>query len=92
MSSSLNIQLTDELRRYVDQRASDDDVYSTPSEYIRDLIRRDMENRNTTREREVATLLMDARNTLVTPIKSDFMSKERHLLKERSIARKKKTS
>ena len=43
MSSSLNVSLTDELRRFVDTRASDDDVYSTPSEYIRDLIRRDME-------------------------------------------------
>ena len=42
MSSSLNLSLTDELRRYVDSRASDDDVYSTPSEFIRDLIRRDM--------------------------------------------------
>jgi antitoxin ParD1/3/4 len=42
MSSSLNVSLTDELRRFVDTRASDDDVYSTPSEYIRDLIRRDM--------------------------------------------------
>jgi antitoxin ParD1/3/4 len=43
MSSSLNISLTDTLRRFVDTRASDEDVYSTPSEYIRDLIRRDME-------------------------------------------------
>lgn len=43
MSSSLNVSLTDELRRFVDARASDDGVYSTPSEYIRDLIRRDME-------------------------------------------------
>ncbi len=43
MSSSLNVSLTDELRRFVDARASDKDVYSTPSEYIRDLIRRDME-------------------------------------------------
>jgi antitoxin ParD1/3/4 len=43
MSSSLNVSLTDELRRFVDSRASDQGVYSTPSEYIRDLIRRDME-------------------------------------------------
>jgi len=44
MSSSLNVQLTRELRRYVDMRASDNDLYATPSEYIRDLIRRDMED------------------------------------------------
>ena len=43
VSSSLNVSLTDELRRFVDMRASDQDVYSTPSEYVRDLIRRDME-------------------------------------------------
>ena len=46
MSSSLNISLTDELRSYVNSRASDADVYATPSEYIRDLIRQDMENRH----------------------------------------------
>ena len=32
MSSSLNVQLTDALRKYVDERASDRDVYATPSE------------------------------------------------------------
>jgi Arc/MetJ-type ribon-helix-helix transcriptional regulator/plasmid stabilization system protein ParE len=45
MANSLNIQLTAELRRYVDERASDDDVYATPSEYVRDLIRRDRAQR-----------------------------------------------
>jgi antitoxin ParD1/3/4 len=45
MSSSLNVQLTDELRRYIDERASDKDVYATPSEFIRDLIRQDMQDR-----------------------------------------------
>lgn len=44
LSSSLNVQLTDALRRYVDERASDKDVYATPSEYIRDLIRQDMQD------------------------------------------------
>lgn len=47
MSNSLNIQLTAELRRYVDERASDDDVYATPSEFIRDLIRKDRAQRVT---------------------------------------------
>jgi antitoxin ParD1/3/4 len=45
LSSSLNVQLTDALRKYVDERASDRDVYATPSEYIRDLIRQDMQDR-----------------------------------------------
>jgi antitoxin ParD1/3/4 len=45
MSNSLNIQLTTELRRYVDERASDHDVYATPSEFVRDLIRKDRAQR-----------------------------------------------
>jgi antitoxin ParD1/3/4 len=45
MASSLNISLTDEMRNYVNSRASDNDLYATPSEYIRDLIRQDMERR-----------------------------------------------
>ena len=43
MGKGLNVSLTDELRRYVDARASDAGLYATPSEYVRDLIRRDME-------------------------------------------------
>lgn len=43
MASSLNLSLPDELRAYIDSRIGDNSVYSTPSEYLRDLIRRDME-------------------------------------------------
>lgn len=42
MASSLNLSLTDELRMFVDKRAGDTGLYSTPSEYVRDLIRKDM--------------------------------------------------
>ena len=45
MSNSLNIQLTTELRRYVDERASDNDVYATPGEFVLDLIRKDRAQR-----------------------------------------------
>ncbi len=41
MASSLNLSLTDELRMYVDSRAGNNGLYSTPSEYLRDLIRKD---------------------------------------------------
>lgn len=58
MSSSLNVSLTDELRKYVDERASDTDLYATPSEYIRDLIRHDMETRH------VVTHVMSGLNDL----------------------------
>ena len=44
MASSLNLSLTNELREFVDSRTGDSGVYATPSEYIRDLIRHDMES------------------------------------------------
>lgn len=44
MVSSLNLSLTDELREFINSRTGDAGVYSTPSEYLRDLIRRDMES------------------------------------------------
>lgn len=43
MASSMNLSLTDELLDFVKGRAGDTSLYSTPSEYLRDLIRRDME-------------------------------------------------
>ncbi len=47
MPSSMNLSLTDELRDFVNSRTGDTDLYATPSEYLRDLIRRDMENQAT---------------------------------------------
>lgn len=46
MPSSLNLSLTDELREFINSRTGDAGVYSTPSEYLRDLIRRDMESQS----------------------------------------------
>jgi antitoxin ParD1/3/4 len=47
MSSSMNLSLTDELRDFVNSRTGDAGLYATPSEYLRDLIRRDMESQAT---------------------------------------------
>ena len=43
MASSMNLSMTDELRDFVNTRTGDAALYATPSEYLRDLIRRDME-------------------------------------------------
>lgn len=43
MTSSLHVSLPDEMRQFVDHRTNGRKVYSTPSEYIRSLIRHDME-------------------------------------------------
>jgi antitoxin ParD1/3/4 len=47
MASSLNLSLTDELRRFIDSRTGDEGLYATPSEYLRDLVRKDMEAQST---------------------------------------------
>jgi antitoxin ParD1/3/4 len=44
MASSLHVSLPDEMRRFVDQRTNGKKHYTTPSEYVRALIREDMEN------------------------------------------------
>lgn len=39
MSRSLNLSLTDELRAFVDSQSGDGTLYSTPSEYVRAILR-----------------------------------------------------
>jgi antitoxin ParD1/3/4 len=43
MTSSLHVSLPDEMRAYVDLRTAGKEAYATPSEYVRALIREDME-------------------------------------------------
>lgn len=43
MPASLHVSLPDELRAFVDLRTNGTKDYATPSEYVRNLIRRDME-------------------------------------------------
>ncbi len=42
MTSSLHVSLPDEMRAFVDMRANGKSQYTTPSEYVRALIREDM--------------------------------------------------
>jgi antitoxin ParD1/3/4 len=44
MTSSLHVSLPDEMRAYVDLRTNGQKAYATPSEYVRALIRKDMED------------------------------------------------
>lgn len=43
MTSSLHVSLPDEMREFVDRRTDGKKQFSTPSEYVRALIREDME-------------------------------------------------
>ena len=58
MASSMNLSLTDELREFVNSRTGDSSPYATPSEYLRDLIRRDMASQ------EIVTHVMRGLNDL----------------------------
>jgi len=40
MGSTLNLSLTDELRSFVDEQSGDGTLYATPSEFVRDLLRK----------------------------------------------------
>lgn len=42
-TESLNISLTDEMKQFITGQSGSGTLYSTPSEYIRDLIRHDKE-------------------------------------------------
>lgn len=39
MSRSINLSLTDELRAFVDENSGDGTLYSTPSEFVRSVLR-----------------------------------------------------
>ncbi|MFT3755295.1 MAG: hypothetical protein QM769_05015 [Pseudoxanthomonas sp.] len=45
MSERINARLSQPLSEFVHRMVGEDGLYETPSEYIRDLIRRDMERR-----------------------------------------------
>ncbi len=39
MPSSINLSLTDELRKFIDQNTGNGSLYATPSEFLRSLLR-----------------------------------------------------
>lgn len=52
MSSSIHLSLTDELRTFVDENTGDGSLFSTPSEFIRDLIREKKQRIEATQARD----------------------------------------
>lgn len=40
MANSLNLSLTDELRSFIEMNSGDGTLYATPSEFVRDVLRR----------------------------------------------------
>jgi antitoxin ParD1/3/4 len=70
---SLNISLPQPLKKYVESQVSLGE-YGTPSEYVRELIRRDKE-----------TQLAKLEKRLLRALESDYVTVEAHELKERPL-------
>ena len=49
---SINLSLTDELRAFIDQNSGDGTLYSTPSEFLRDVLREKKERMEAAELRE----------------------------------------
>jgi antitoxin ParD1/3/4 len=52
VSNSLNLSLTDELRAFIDANSGDGTLYATPSEFVRDIIRRHKAEQEAAKVRE----------------------------------------
>jgi antitoxin ParD1/3/4 len=52
MGSSINLSLTDELREFVDRNSGDGSLYATPSEFVRDILRRQKERQEAAAARD----------------------------------------
>lgn len=84
MTDTINIQLTGELKKLVDTRTGKSGLYTTPYEYVSNLIRRDIKE-NEQYEREVAEMLLKARSSSILPYDADeFFKKQRARIKERA--------
>lgn len=60
MADTLKMVLPEELQRYVESRVADHDLFSSPDEFIRSLIRRDMQGWMLVQD--IAQGLREARN------------------------------
>ena len=52
MPSSINLSLTDELRKFVQEKSGDGTLYATPSEFVRDVLRRHKERQEAAAARD----------------------------------------
>lgn len=75
MGSTLNLSLTDELRAFIDQKCGDGTCYSTPSEFVRDLLRQKKAREDAAAVRDgILEGYQDAINGRTTAFKGDLQS------------------
>ena len=81
MKSTLNLSLTDELRAFVDEQSGEGTLYATPSEFVRDLLRRKKEALDAAQLRQG---IIEGYNDLARGRSKEFTGDLRSLLKESS--------
>jgi len=75
MSSTINLSLTEELRNFIDSNCGDKQLYSTPSEFMRDLLREKKERQEAAAIRDgVLQGYQDLLNGNVVEFKGDLRS------------------
>ena len=86
--ATMNISLPDPLRFFVEERVAGGG-YSTVSEYFRELVRADQKRKA---EEKLEALLMEGLNSgPAKPFTKDDMDEVRRVVRQRALARKKKS-
>jgi antitoxin ParD1/3/4 len=83
--SSMNISLPESLRTYVESRV-ESGAYSTPSEFVRDLIRRDRE------QEEIEQKLLESLQSPAVPVGKNFWKDVRRIAHAKASSRSAKVS
>lgn len=75
MSNSLNLSLTDELRAFIDRNSGDGTLYSTPSEFLRALLREKKDRQDAAALRDaILEGFQDILADRVTPFSGDLIA------------------
>lgn len=79
MSSTLNLSLTNELRAFIDENTGDGTLYSTPSEFLRDVLREKKQRMEAAKMRDA---ILDGFKDLIAGWSVEYRGSVRDLIKE----------
>lgn len=79
MSSTINLSLTDELRSFINSNCGDGTLYSTPSEFLRDLLR---EKKQRLEAAEIRNAILEGYQDIIADRVVEFKGNLRSSLKE----------
>jgi len=77
--SSINLSLTDELRAFIDKNSGDGTLFSTPSEFLRDVLR---EKKERMEAAEMRDAILEGYRDLIEDRTVEFRGNLRATLKE----------